>query len=47
MEKCKEMLIDFRRKKTEIPLINIGDDKTSRVNISQVVVVGVRNGGGC
>ena len=30
-KKCKEMLIDFRKKKTEIPLINIGDDKISRV----------------
>ncbi len=31
-KKCKEMLIDFRKKKTdEIPLFNIGDDKISRV----------------
>ena len=30
-KKCKEMLIYFRKKKTEIPLINIGDDKISSV----------------
>ena len=30
-KKCKEMLIDFRKKKTEIPLIDIGDDKISCV----------------
>ena len=30
-KKCKEMLIDFQKKITEIPLINIGDDKICRV----------------
>ena len=29
--KCKEMLIDFRKKRTEIPLIKIGEHSMSRV----------------
>ena len=29
--KCKEMLIDFRRNQTEIPLINLGNNQLSRV----------------
>ena len=30
-EKCKEMLIDFRRSKTKIPPISLNDDQISRV----------------
>ena len=29
--KCKEILIDFRKKRTEIPLIKIGEHSMSRV----------------
>ena len=38
-KKCKEMLIDFRKKKTKIPLINIGDDKISRVKSYKLLAI--------
>ena len=40
-KRCKEILIDFGKEETEIQLINIGDDKISRVKSYKLLGYGL------